>query len=954
MKRKNLTGCLTAGFLFLFTACQGADEGPQVFEISQTALQQDIQQPGQSIYIPVNTNIDDAKWDMRSDADWCTVVKNRQNDKPVIYMEVRANTGLYVRTATVSVHSPVNNYEINVRQLGYESAILVNSQVFSFDAAGGNLKLTVTANVDVDITTPDWITEVTGSDSRAIEVVSRNYNYLVRGNSADESRQVNLEVRERMPAGISDEPKIVLVSVNQKGLGAYEAGEIGDQLKDDIKLSIASGTASSQQNNTDQSINMSFDGNTVTHYHSRWSEPYRFPFTLTYILANTADVDYFIYYPRTDNGGVNGNFGEIDVLYSATENGPYTTIGTYDFGEISSPSMIVFDQPVYAKSFRFIVKSGKEGFASCGEMEFYARNAESFDHSTLFTDETCSELKPGITEAQIDACPYPLFKNIAYYMYKNKYPREFRIADFKAWPNPDIQATLNCTASYSLLDNPTGIVVRKDETLVVMVGDSHGYPISLKLHSFQPPAGNQDNYDGYYYYTSYPLKRGVNKLTMKDNGLLYVMYHTLTLAAAETQPPIKIHFATGTVNGYFDTQNPTHTGRWTELLNKATNSHFDLLGKDVHMTFETNAFKQYTGTRGLELANLLDNVVQSEQRLLGFDKYTERRFRNRMYMNVIYRTPTDGVYAYAISYHTGYRKESQSSILNPSVFPADCWGTAHEIGHMNQVRPGIDWPGMTEVTNNIMSMYIQTTTLKQTSRLQSENRYNDAWQKIFIGEKAFCEHLDSNDVFSQLVMFWQLELYFGEVLGQTPLQQADGGGFYPEVYEYARNKNYTGMSNGDIQLDFVYNCCLASKKNLLDFFERWGFLKPVEGVVISRDNSGNPKEIMTITESMVNGLRNKVNALGYPTPSAALEYITDNTVALFKQNSPVTQGTVQKSGSTATLSGWSNVAIFEVKDASGKLLSIAVGTTSSFNLPAGATLYAVAFNGQRIQVASNN
>ena len=35
------------------------------------------------------------------------------------------------------------------------------------------------------------------------------------------------------------------------------------------------------------------------------------------------------------------------------------------------------------------------------------------------------------------------------------------------------------------------------------------------------------------------------------------------------------------------------------------------------------------------------------------------------------------------------------------------------------------------------------------------------------------------------------------------------------------------MTDGDIQLDFVYNCCLSAKMNLLDFFEKWGFLTPV-------------------------------------------------------------------------------------------------------------------------------
>jgi hypothetical protein len=286
------------------------------------------------------------------------------------------------------------------------------------------------------------------------------------------------------------------------------------------------------------------------------------------------------------------------------------------------------------------------------------------------------------------------------------------------------------------------------------------------------------------------------------------------------------------------------------------------------MTFETHAFRQYTGTHGPELANLLDSVVRSEQRLLGLYKYN-RRFRNRLYMHVMYNTAV----LYASSYHTGYNMDAQPWLLDPTVFPTECWGPAHEIGHVNQVRPGIKWIGMTEVTNNIMSLYIQTTALKQPSRLSSDI-YSAAQNEMFSGEKAFCE---CSDLFRQLVPFWQLELYFGKALGDTPLQQPDQDGFYPRVYEYARTKDYTDMTYGEIQLDFVYNCCRASGKNLLNFFGKWGFLKPVN----KKMNDYGDGE-MVITEAMVSALRDKVNALGYPEPDKALENITDTTVNQFK------------------------------------------------------------------------
>ena len=132
------------------------------------------------------------------------------------------------------------------------------------------------------------------------------------------------------------------------------------------------------------------------------------------------------------------------------------------------------------------------GHASCAEMKFFARNPEGFDPLTLFTDVTCSKLRSDITEEMIKACTYPFFKNIAYYMLKDKYPADFRIADFKPYQHPDIQATINKTGTYSLLDNPTGIFVKAGETLIVMVGETHGQHLSLRVQDMDTP-----NADGF-------------------------------------------------------------------------------------------------------------------------------------------------------------------------------------------------------------------------------------------------------------------------------------------------------------------------------------------------------------------------------------------------------------------------------------------------------------------------
>ena len=123
----------------------------------------------------------------------------------------------------------------------------------------------------------------------------------------------------------------------------------------------------------------------------------------------------------------------------------------------------------------------------------------------------------------IQNCNYSFFKNIAYYMYRQKYPREFRIAEFKAYPHPDIQKAINKTSAYSLLDNPTGIYVAQGQELVVLVADAHNEDMGICIQNLDKPGG--DGFGG----DTYPLTTGVNKIKVKNKGLVYVIYHTTSL-----------------------------------------------------------------------------------------------------------------------------------------------------------------------------------------------------------------------------------------------------------------------------------------------------------------------------------------------------------------------------------------------------------------------------------------
>ena len=224
------------------------------------------------------------------------------------------------------------------------------------------------------------------------------------------------------------------------------------------------------------------------------------------------------------------------------------------------------------------------------------------------------------------------------------------------------------------------------------------------------------------------------------------------------------------------------------------------------------------------------------------------------------------------------------------------------------------------------------------------SRYSYAWTTQLTSTKNAVE-----DPSTMLIPFWQLELYFGKVLGNTPMMRDDHAGFYADVYEYARTHE-DKASHGASQLEFVYNCCLNAKADLIEFFEKWGFLRPIDTML---DDTYSVKQF-TITQADVDVLKSRVAALGYSKPTVALEYITDNTVELYKNKPSVTKGSAVRNENEIVLNDWKNVAAFEVVDSNGNLVYITEGSVKSFTMSSdwknGYKLYAVAVNGERIAV----
>ncbi len=840
----------------------------------------------------------------------------------VLSITVNENRESGTRKGEIKVVADNITETITVEQLGTEPAILLSSETFNVPVDGGELLLEITSNIEYDVVIPDdtpWI--ALEPVTRSMEMVKKEFQIQVEWNESHAERQAELVIKQRNG---SLEKKVLIVQKPQEGYTGVSENDI----KDDVKVTVKNATASSHQ--PGEGIERSFDGDYTTFYHSAWNnsgENY-FPITLDYHFENKESIDYLVYHPRND-GGSNGHFKEVEI-WVATESEPTLSKRMeHDFKGSGSAARIVFAEPLIKPiSVRFVVKSGAgdgQGFASCAEMEFYRKNPDNFDPLELFTDLTCSQLKSGIGLDEIGKVTNNLYRNIAFYLFKGQYPGEFRIQEYKAWPHPDAWARENKTSTLSLLDNPTGISVSEEEELIVFVGETNGNTLSLKVQNLDVPGA-----DGYNNASFYPLSPGVNKIVPRNKGLGYVFYHTPDY---QSLPPVKIHFATGKVNGYFDSEKHAPSD-WSRLLNGAVDKHFDVLGEYAHLTFETAAFKSYAANNGPQLIAAYDDLVRLEQEFMGLMKYN-RPTINRAYFHVMYTS-----YMYATSYRTAYESGTQQSILTLQRFKSEPWGPAHEMGHTLQTRPGFRWLGMTEVTNNVHSLYVQTQ-WGNDSRIEVEDmgRYNNRYEKAY--HNSFVKntpHPGEGDVFCKLVSLWQLQLYFSNARGYTDM--------YKDFYERVRTSP-DKPNAGEQQLDFVRAVCEITQTDLTRFFTIWGYLTPYDAEI---DDYGSDR--FTLTQGQIDNLLNEIKEKNYTPMTEKIEYICDSNWEMFKNRLSVQSGTATKNGSTITMNGWKNVVAYEVYE--GDKL-VFVSNKDSFTLDSPVTsntkVFAVAYNGDKTEVS---
>lgn len=469
-----------------------------------------------------------------------------------------------------------------------------------------------------------------------------------------------------------------------------------------------------------------------------------------------------------------------------------------------------------------------------------------------FTDLSATELKKDVKAKSLKKFKTPIMRQLASELLNGTYDKTYRAAAYSAYPsNKALFNKLKLKSGFSRYENITGIYLEQGEA-VVFVGDLHGKKISLLVPDWmrKPAEGVKPTEDPNGWglkKKEYDLKEGLNVINIEKAGNVYINYFE---DEPETAPAIKIHFPTGLVNGYFDATVHTNAD-WDRLLANAVSPIMDAQGKFIQVAYPVEWFKFYTAGKGVELINNYDKMLDLQYTIMGAVKYNrlpKNRVLARVNFNYYMFRDGDGV-AYLGD------KGTMRMVADPAVvIKGDpCWGFSHEVGHVMQLSPQLTWGGMTEVSNNIFSMYT-TTMLGNPSRLKAQNSYAAA-RKTIIESSPKISYLQAGDPFQSLVPFWQLHLYF------TKNGHPD---FYPDVMEQMRKQPNSGERNQSInnQFDFIKIASDVTKTDLTDFFDKWGFFYVGK---MSINDYG--KYEFNVTQEMVDKTKAYIASKNYPKPA---------------------------------------------------------------------------------------
>ncbi|HDR4437325.1 wall-associated protein [Bacillus thuringiensis serovar brasilensis] len=456
-------------------------------------------------------------------------------------------------------------------------------------------------------------------------------------------------------------------------------------------------------------------------------------------------------------------------------------------------------------------------------------------------------------------------------------------------------------------NEPTGIYAAPNEEIKIEIKGTQSIKAFIGTKSYDEKG-----------FEEFELKPGENNISSSRGGILY--FYNMNNDGEVTASVIHggSHFPLFVLG--------KHTQKdWDAMLKKYKNPYaVELKGERSLITASPEAVKNYMReTDPVELMKLHDKIIRFENSVAGLfeDGVGGAKAPNHYIQFVEKRKPDKGDWMFATNYHTGYIPETMDRVLNIERLKEDGWGPWHEVGHLHQQAPWF-WSGIGEVTVNIYSLSVQRM-LGNKSRLVEEGKYEKAFS--YLGNPDAQKLMDE---FEKLVMFWQLDLVYGEH-------------FYPNLHQMYRLLPESEMpaSDEDKKQMFIYMASKVAKQNLVPFFEKWG-LSPNDEV---REKIGNlnlpklEKEIWKATDS--NSIHEKQVEPYGGLPYGEASNVVQNLIVGANFDKNLASSLVQNLGENVKVTGriiWPNLeagkraVLVEIEDEKGQKNFISVPVNSLY------------------------
>ena len=465
--------------------------------------------------------------------------------------------------------------------------------------------------------------------------------------------------------------------------------------------------------------------------------------------------------------------------------------------------------------------------------------------ATFYTDASCSVLKDDyqsmsdedLTSAMTAAGLSETLRNMTLKIKNDtwvesdnhNYAKEFRLHSYRPFSDAASWQSRLGHHAYSYMSNPTGIYGNAKDLLYVFVGSDipAGATLTLKGVVGNELVNNRN--------AGTALHKGLNIVpTSRSNTLYYVLYTVDTAEGGRKiadYPNIDIHIEGGYVNGYYDDTQNNET-KYQYLLSKASNNIFVVLGRRTMFSFSKAAYTSTWPKAVHEAIDWYDRVADWEEDLMGFTTSVAegkksgfpdcveggRSIYPEYCNNYLFALQgEDGTNPNASYWRTSYPGIGGiESSFNAYRENFDNWCVGHEVGHQHQDR--INLEGCSESSNNLFSGIV---TFQTGYRMSRGGSFSD--NKGYFDEGT---HWYRRDIGMTHRMYYQLWLYY-HLAGKKK-------DFFPTLFELLRQDPLvlTNGHNTQSALKLVRKVCQAANEDLTDFFDFWGFLKPIDNLYI--------------------------------------------------------------------------------------------------------------------------